>query len=49
MSGNAEAFLRALHLQVALAPDPPEHRSDLLLALVAALRAANPAYLRSNA
>ena len=49
VAGNAEAFLRALHLQVALAPDPPEHRSDLLLVLVAALRAANPAYLRTNA
>ena len=49
VSRNAEAFLRALYLQIALAPAPPEHRSDLLLALVAALRAANPKYLRYDA
>lgn len=46
--GNAEAFLRALHLQLLLAGDPPEIRSDLLLVLGDALRAANPAYLGSN-
>lgn len=39
---NPEAFLRALHLQVALAPAPPEVRADLLLVLVEALRASNP-------
>lgn len=39
---NPEAFLRALHLQVALAPRPPAIRSDLLLTLVDALRQTNP-------
>ena len=38
--GNAESFLRALHLQLALGPHPPEVRSDLLLVLVDALRPA---------
>jgi len=38
---DAQAFLRALHLQLALAPDPPEVRADLLLVLIAALRATN--------
>jgi len=46
--GNPEAFLRALHLQLLLAGDPPEVRSDLLLVLGDALRAANPSYLRPN-
>ena len=46
--GNAEAFLRALHLQLLLAGDAPEIRSDLLLVLGDALRAANPSYLKSN-
>jgi hypothetical protein len=39
---NVQAFLRALHLQVALAGQRPEVRPDLLLALVDALRATNP-------
>lgn len=39
--GNAEAFLRALHLQLVLAPHPPEVRSDLLLVVVDALRRTN--------
>ena len=43
--GNPESFLRALHLQLLLSPEPPEIRSDLLLVLGDALRAANPAYL----
>ena len=30
-TGNPEAFLRALHLQVALAPEPIDVRADLLL------------------
>ncbi|HQR26284.1 MAG TPA: DUF2785 domain-containing protein [Nocardioides sp.] len=47
-TGNAEAFLRALHLQVALAPHPPALRSDLLLVLVEALRATNPHYLAAH-
>ena len=46
--GNAEAFLRALHLQLSLAPRPPGVRSDLLLVLVDALRAANPSYLNGE-
>jgi uncharacterized protein DUF2785 len=44
--GNPEAFLRALHLQVALAPEPVDVRADLLLELVASLRTTNAAYLR---
>jgi hypothetical protein len=44
--GNAEAHLRALYLQLALGPNQPEVRSDLLLVLVDALRATNPQYLR---
>lgn len=43
--GNAEAYLRALHLQLALGPRPPEVRADLLLVMVDALRATNPDYL----
>lgn len=45
LTGNAQAFLRALHLQVALGPRPPEHRADLVLVLVECLRATNGAYL----
>jgi hypothetical protein len=41
-AGNAEAFLRALYLQLALGPNPPEVRADLLLALVDVLRRRNP-------
>jgi hypothetical protein len=44
--GNAEAFLRSLYLQLALGPQPPEVRSDLLLVMVDALKATNPHYLR---
>lgn len=40
--GNPQAFLRALHLQLLLAPEPPAVRSDLLLVLVDALRRTNP-------
>jgi hypothetical protein len=43
--GNAEAFLRALHLQLALGPRPPELRPDLLLVMVQALKSTNPDYL----
>lgn len=46
--GNAEAFLRALHLQLALGPRPPEDRSDLLLVMVDALRTSNPTYLQQR-
>lgn len=42
VTGNPEAFLRALHLQLALAPEPPQMRPDLLLVLVDALRQTNP-------
>lgn len=44
-TGNPEAFLRALHLQVALAPEPVGVRADLLLSIVDALRVTNAAYL----
>jgi hypothetical protein len=44
--GNAESFLRALHLQVAFAPEPVDVRADLLLELVASLRTTNATYLR---
>ncbi|HEY3528086.1 MAG TPA: DUF2785 domain-containing protein [Nocardioides sp.] len=45
VTGNPEAFLRALHIQVALAPEPIDVRADLLLELVSALRTTNAAYL----
>ena len=48
VSGNPEAFLRALHLQLALAPEPIDVRADLLLELVDALRATNADYLRAR-
>ena len=41
-AGNAEAFLRGLYLQLALGPNPPEVRADLLLTLVDVLRRRNP-------
>jgi hypothetical protein len=44
-TANPEAFLRALHLQLAIAPNPPEVRPDLLLVVMSALRATNPSYL----
>ncbi len=44
VSGNVQGYLRSLHLQLALATDHPEVRSDLLLVLMAHLRASNPAY-----
>jgi hypothetical protein len=44
-TGNAESFLRSLHLQVALAPEPIDVRADLLLSIVDALRTTNAAYL----
>jgi hypothetical protein len=45
VSGNTEAFLRALYLQLALGPNPPAVRADLLLLLVDELRITNPATL----
>jgi hypothetical protein len=44
-SGNPQAFLRALYLQLSLAADPPRVRPDLILVLVDVLRATNPHYL----
>ena len=46
--GNSETFLRALYLQLALAPQPPASRPDLLLVLVEALRRTNPYYLTTG-
>lgn len=45
--GNAESFLRALYLQLALGTHPPAVRSNLLLVVVDALRASNPDHLRA--
>jgi hypothetical protein len=42
VAGNVQGYLRALHLQLALAPRPPACRSDLLLVLMDALKTANP-------
>lgn len=46
VTGNVQSFLRALHLHLALAPDPPACRADLLLTLIAGLRATNPGLAR---
>ena len=45
VAGNVQPFLRALHLQLALAPRPPKQRADLLLTLIDRLKAANPGFL----
>ncbi|WP_134768630.1 DUF2785 domain-containing protein [Nocardioides sp. 1609] len=44
-TGNAQAFLRALYLQLALGNRPPASRADLMLVLVGALRSTNEHYL----
>jgi hypothetical protein len=44
-SGNVEAFLRALYLQLALGTQPPAVRADLLLLLLDELRTSNPGWL----
>jgi hypothetical protein len=44
-SGNSEAFLRALYLQLALGQRPPAVRADLMLLLVDALRSTNRGFL----
>ncbi len=44
-TGNADAFLRALYLQLALGPRPPAVRADLLLLVVDELRALNRNFL----
>jgi hypothetical protein len=46
VTGNVQAYLRALHLQLALAPRPPACRSDLLLFLIERLKQVNASYLR---
>lgn len=40
-TGNAQAFLRALYLQLALGNRPPAARADVMLVLVGALRETN--------
>jgi hypothetical protein len=45
VAGNVQQFLRALHLQLALAPRPPARRADLLLTLIDRLKQVNPDYL----
>jgi len=49
LGGNAQSFLRALYVQLALSANPPAVRSDLLLVLVDALKASNPHYLGPTA
>lgn len=49
VTGNVQAFLRSLHLQLALAPHPPATRSDLLLVVLDRLRESNPDYLSPHA
>ncbi len=45
VGGNAEAFLRALYLQLSLGSRPPQVRSDLLLVVLDALKSTNAAFL----
>ncbi|MCW2833926.1 MAG: hypothetical protein JWN68_1879 [Nocardioides sp.] len=45
LTGNAQAFLRSLHLQLTLAGDPPPTRPDLILSLVDALKSTNFPFL----
>lgn len=45
VNGNVQQYLRALYVQLALAPDPPANRPDLLLVLIERLRESNPDYL----
>ncbi|MCW2755362.1 MAG: hypothetical protein JWQ32_2773 [Marmoricola sp.] len=44
VAGNVQAYLRSLHLQLALGTQHPSVRTDLLLVLMSHLRATNPAY-----
>ena len=46
LSAAPQAFLRALFVQLSLAPEPPDVRSDLLLVVIEALRLTNAPYLR---
>lgn len=43
-TGNAQAFLRALYLQLAIGSRPPTVRADLMLVLVGLLRETNPGF-----
>jgi hypothetical protein len=45
VNGNVHAFLRALHLLLALASNPPACRSDLLLTVIDQLKQVNVEYL----
>ncbi|WGX94921.1 DUF2785 domain-containing protein [Nocardioides sp. L-11A] len=45
VTGNAQAVLRALYLQLTISPRHPAVRPDLLLALVASLRRVHPYFL----
>ncbi len=45
VTGNVQWFLRALHLQLALSPQPPSCRADLLLSLITGLKRTNLRYL----
>lgn len=49
VAGNVQSYLRALHLQLALAPNPPANRADLLLSVLERLRESNPEYLSVRA
>lgn len=46
LTSTPQAFLRALFVQLSLAPEPPSVRSDLLLVVIEALRMSNDPYLR---
>ena len=48
VGGNAEAFLRALYLQLSLSSQPPQMRSDLLLVVLEALKSTNAGYLNTT-
>jgi hypothetical protein len=41
-TNNAQQLLRSLYLQLAIGPEPPADRADLILVIVDALRATNP-------
>ena len=45
VAGNVQSYLRALHVQLALAPNPPTCRADLLLALIDGLKKSNPNFM----
>lgn len=49
VAANVQAYLRSLHLLLAIAPHPPANRSDLLLAVMDRLRESNPDYLSPGA